>query len=401
MKLGLLGYTSGSIFNRTAKIGVSGLEQSTLGLTANRTSTSTRTRKSGVFRPEDNGTKQYYKGDLQSFFSSATNNLSYSSLQPSGLEVRPNDRVIYGISGRSDTFGSTSNDVNEITLGTAGNLNSVSLAQRPLLWRQTTTSANYYPNMQGMTFRSDGLRLFGAGTLRGYFTGVAGAQTTYYGSIFYLWTLGSAFNLTDRISSTVPGQPITGSGGEGVWPQYFLINVNGDNPSSTPIDDSDISDGPTGAAGHRIKDTFMHPDGLIFYYLSNDIIYQGSLSSAWRLGFGTGLGTNVLSLNTSSLTVTPNDYSVNAFTFNSTGTKLFTFATTNNRIQQYNLGTAWQLSSATLSTSLDVTVSGGDKRIGIKMLRDQSTIVALSRNVTTSSSFSSNGFLHEINQALY
>jgi hypothetical protein len=397
MKLGLLGYTSGSIFNRTAKTGVSRLEQSTLGLTANRTSTSTRTRKSGVFRPEDNGTKQYYKGDLQSFFSSATNNLSYSSFQPSGLEVRPNDRVIYGISGRSDTFGSTGYDVNQITLGTVGNLNSVSLAQRSLLWRQTTTSSNFYPNMQGMTFRSDGLRLFGAGTLRRNFSGTS----TYYGSIFYLWTLGSAFNLTNLIYSTVPGQLLTGSGGTGVWPQYFVINANGNNPSSTPIDDSDISDGPTGAAGHRIKDTFMHPDGLIFYYLSNDIIYQGSLSSAWRLGFGTGLGTDVLSLNTSSLTVTPNDYSVNAFTFNSTGTKLFTFATTNNRIQQYNLGTAWQLSSATLSTSLDVTVSGGNKRIGIKMLRDQSTIVALSRNVTTSSSFSSNGFLHEINQALY
>jgi hypothetical protein len=244
-----------------------------------------------------------------------------------------------------------------------------------------------------MRFKSDGTKLFGIGTLRRSAT----FGNEYYGTTMMIWTLATGFVFSSRFS--VSGAPSTNSGS---FPEYYLFNSNGNNPSSSALDDPDISNSTTGAGGQRVKDTFMHPDGLIFYYLSNDTIYQGSLSNAWSIGFGLTLGASggVQSLNTASLTVTPTDYSVNAFTFNSTGTKLFTYATTNNRIQQYNLGTAWQISSASISTSLDLTTIGGNKRIGIRMLNTESTIMSLSR-VNTGSGTDSNGFLHEINQALY
>jgi hypothetical protein len=394
MKLGLLGYTSGSIFNRTTKIGIKRLEQTTLGLSANRTSTSTITRKSGVFRPEDNGTKQYYKGDIQSFYSIATNNLEYGADQPSGLDDKPNGLVLYGISGRGDIFGSPFVDTNELTLGTSESLRSASNTERDLRWNSGSFPGNtYFPNLNGMRFKSDGTKLFGIGTLRRSAT----FGNEYYGTTMMIWSLSSGFVFSSRFS--VPGAPSTNSGS---FPEYYLFNSNGNNPSSSALDDPDISNSTTGDGGQRVKDAFMHPDGLIFYYLSNETIYQGSLSNAWSIGFGLALGASggVQSLNTASLTVTPTDYSVNAFTFNSTGTKLFTYATTNNRIQQYNLGTAWQISSASISTSLDLTTIGGNKRIGIRMLNTESTIMSLSR-VNTGSGIDSNGFLHEINQALY
>jgi hypothetical protein len=376
MKLGLLGYTSGSIFNRTAKIGIKRLEQTTLGLSADRTSTSTITRKSGVFRPEDNGTKQYYKGDIQSFYSIATNNLEYGADQPSGLDDKPNGSVLYGISGRGDIFGSPFVDTNELTLGTSESLRSASNTERDLRW--VVSGDTYWPNLSGMRFKSDGTKLFGIGTLRRS----TGSGNLFYGTAMMIWTLSTGFVFSSRST-----------------PEYYYFNTN---TSSAALDDPDISNSTTGDGGQRVKDAFMHPDGLIFYYLSNETIYQGSLSNAWSIGFGLALGASggVQSLNTASLAVTPTDYSVNAFTFNSTGTKLFTYATTNNRIQQYNLDTAWQISTASLSTSLDLTTTGGNKRIGIRMLNTESTIMSLSR-VNTASGFDSNGFLHEINQALY
>lgn len=391
MKLGLLGYTSGSIFNRTSKIGINRLEQTTLGLTADRTSTFTKTRKSGIYRPEDNGTKQYYKGDIQSFYYIQTNTLTYSSSQPSGLESRPNGSHIYGLSGRGNVFGSVFESVNQLFLPTSGSTKNFTLTDFNLVWRTSSNARAYYPELQGMKFRSsDGRKLFGVGTLTDSGTG---SGKRYYGTVFYIWSPVTSYNLSSF--SAVPGNPVTDIG---TFPEYYLVNQNGDNPSDTPIDDPDISNGDVGSGGLRVKDTFMHPDGLIFYYLSNEVLYQGSLTNAWYLGPGSAPGVQV-TLNTASLSVTPNDYSVNAFTFNSTGTKLFTFATTNSRIQQYNLSTAWQISTASLSNSLDIAVTGGS-RIGIRMLDSESTIMALSRSITTGNTTSS-GFLHEVNQALY
>lgn len=382
MKLGLLGYTSGSIYNRTAKIGVNRLEQSTLGLTANRTSTSTKTRKSGLYRPEDNGTKQYYKGDLQSFYSIATNNLTYTgSDKPQGLDNNPNNSIIlYIANGGGDVFG-TLNDVNELSLNTSETLNSVSTANTRILYWRDSSSVIRYPNLQAMRFKSDGTKLFGIGTLRSQVSGTS----TYYGSCMFIYPISPAFTLSSNflvISSTFPEVYYFNGATSYTSAQVGLYGVD------DPYDTRGISPN-----GYRIKESFINPDGLIFYYLIGNIIYQGSLSTAWS--------TSGVTLNQSSLNV--GDSTINTFTFNSDGKKLFTFGTTNNRIQQYNLNTAWQISTASLSSTLDLTVSGGDMRIGIRMLNSESTIMCLSRinNYASTTSPTSNSFLHEINQALY
>ncbi len=383
MKLGLLGYTSGSIYNRTAKIGVNRLEQSTLGLTANRTSTSTKTRKSGVYRPEDNGTKQYYKGDLQSFYSIATNNLSYTSpSKPQGLEDKPNNsRILYVADGGADVFGVLT-DVYQLTLETSESVVPASHTSSHYLGWQPVSGTTFFPNINSIRFKSDGTRVFGIGTLRRFASG----SSTYYGSVMMIWPLSPAFNISTF-------QYINDSA---FFPSVYYFNGLTSYTSAQvglygvddPYDTRGLSPN-----GYRIKESFINPDGLIFYYLIDNIIYQGSLSTAWSL--------SSVTLNQSTLNV--GDSTINTFTFNSDGKKLFTFGTTNNRIQQYNLNTAWQISTASLSSTLDLTVSGGDMRIGIRMLNSQSTIVCLSRinNYLSSSSPESDAFLHEINQALY
>lgn len=387
MKLGLLGYTSGSIFNRTAKIGINRLEKSTLGLTANRNSTSTKTRKSGVYKPEDNGTKQYYKGDLQSFYSDASFNRTYTStLRPSGLDNHLNNsRILYITDGGGDIFGSQQ-DVYQLTLGTSESLiQTPSSSTRILLW-QPDSSNTFFPNLNSMRFKSDGTRLFGIGTLRKLTSTGISLFSTYYGSCMFVYPISPAFTLSSLL--------LTDSS---TFPQVYYFNGATSYTSSQlglyGVDDPYDTRGPS-PNGYRIKESFINPDGLIFYYLIDNIIYQGSLSTAWSL--------SSVSLNQSSLNV--GDSTINSFTFNSDGKKLFTYATTNNRIQQYNLNTAWQLSSASLSSTLDLSTSGGDMRIGIRMLNSESTIMCLSRinnfggNDTAPESDS---FLHEINQALY
>ncbi len=383
MKLGLLGYTSGSIFNRTNKIGIKRLEQTTLGLSADRTSTSTITRKSGIYRPEDNGTKQYYKGDIQSFYSNVRSNLTYTgSDKPQGLDDRPNgSRFLYVVNGGGDVFG-TLQDVDELSLTTSENLEGGGTGTTRILYWRDSTSTIRYPNLQSMRFKSDGTKLFGIGTLRSQVSG----SSTYYGSSMFIYPISPAFTLSSNFltnSSTFPEVYYFNGATSYTSAEVGLYGV--DDPNDT----RGISPN-----GYRIKESFINPDGLIFYYLIGNVIYQGSLSSAWSL--------SSVSLNQASLNVS--DSTINSFTFNKDGTKLFTFATSNNRIQQYNLGNAWQISSASISNSLDLQdVTGGDLRIGIRMLSSQSTIICLSRinNYASSSSPSSNSFLHEINQALY
>ena len=390
MKLGLLGYTPGSIFNRTAKIGIKKLEQTTLGLSADRTLTSTITRQYGVYRPEDNSTKQYYKGDIQSFYYIGGINGSPGAAyeftdKPQGLDDRPDgSRFLYIVNGGGDVFG-TLDDVDELSLITSESLKEgVTATTRRLHWRDNSLVTRF-PNLQAMRFKSDGTKLYGIGTLRSQ---PSGGSSTYYGSCMFMYPISPTFTLSSSFlisSLTFPEVYYFNGATSYTSAQVGLYGVD------DPYDTRGLSPN-----GYRIKESFINPDGLIFYYLIGNIIYQGSLLSGWSLS-------NV-SLNQSSLDV--GDSTINTFTFNSNGTKLFTLASSNDRMQQYNLGTPWQISTASLTSILDLSMSGGGAnflRIGIRMLSSQSTIMCLSRynNYASSTSPTSISFFDEIRQALY
>ena len=98
---------------------------------------------------------------------------------------------------------------------------------------------------------------------------------------------------------------------------------------------------------------FIKPDGSKLYIVAyaNDAIYQYSLSTAWDI--------STASYDSVSLSVSGQDSAPRDITFNDDGTVLYMCGTTNNALYQYNLTTAYDLSSASYSSntlSLSTTV---------------------------------------------
>lgn len=103
-------------------------------------------------------------------------------------------------------------------------------------------------------------------------------------------------------------------------------------------------------------------DGTKMYMLgrSNDNLYQYSLSTAWDI--------STASYDSVSLNVTSQDTNPYNLHFKPDGTKLYIVGNTNNRIYQYSLSTAWDLSTASYDSVQYTTTSqdGTPKDIYIK-----------------------------------
>jgi 6-phosphogluconolactonase (cycloisomerase 2 family) len=98
---------------------------------------------------------------------------------------------------------------------------------------------------------------------------------------------------------------------------------------------------------------FIKPDGTKLYIVAygNDAVYQYSLSTAWDI--------STASYDSVSLSVSSQDSTPRDITFNDDGTVLYMCGTGNNALYQYNLTTAYDLSSASYSSntlSLSTTV---------------------------------------------
>jgi hypothetical protein len=92
------------------------------------------------------------------------------------------------------------------------------------------------------------------------------------------------------------------------------------------------------------------PDGTKMYVggTANDTVYQYTLSTGWDL--------STASYASKSLSVSSQDATLTGFCFNSDGTKLFASGTVSDSIYQYNLSTAYDVSTGSYaSKSLDVS----------------------------------------------
>jgi len=107
-----------------------------------------------------------------------------------------------------------------------------------------------------------------------------------------------------------------------------------------------------------VRDVFFKPDGTKMYFAGagNDRVYQYSLSTAWDISTASY---DSVYLSTLSGGVTL--YQVTSLFFKSDGTKLFISDYLGDAIYQYTLTTAWDLSTASYdSVSLTVTSQDGN-----------------------------------------
>jgi len=97
---------------------------------------------------------------------------------------------------------------------------------------------------------------------------------------------------------------------------------------------------------------YIKPDGTKLYYtsLSNDTVYQYSLSTAWDI--------STASYDSKSFLLSSQDSLPLGCTFNSDGTKFYTTGLSNYRIYQYSLSTAWDISTASYDSIFVQTETG-------------------------------------------
>jgi hypothetical protein len=341
--------------------------------------------RSGIYRPEDNAYIRNYAENIDNFYWTG-NTFTYPSTitDPdylSGIFIKPELDRIYACGGSTqDINGSVSTD-NSIYMNSFNENGKVSSITSPTT-RQVTrwitgtfnNTISWYPEPTGLSFKPDGTQIIMAGNL---VTTTASGTLITRGPVIFQYSIssGNAWN-PNQIQGYRVGQIFTflGTG-------YTVYSVDSTQFGVAPTKIYGFNSTAT-----RIYDIFVHPDGTTFYYLmggSNVItLYQGSISSAWDIGSAGGN----LTFNTASLTINPNlvsSFSLTGYfsgiTFNSTGTKLYAISKSyGGTIFQYNLGTPWQISTATFDRFLVVGQYKGEitgSPQGIIMLPDGETMI--------------------------
>jgi hypothetical protein len=345
-------------------------------------------QRSGIYRPEDNAYISNYVDGIDNFF--YTGDFTYASSPApsylSGIFIKPELDRLYACGGSTeDTNGSlsTDNSIYANVFGENGKLLTVtspSLFKQPVSWvtGSFNNTLSWYPEPTGLSFKPDGTQVILCGNL---VTNTVSNTITTRGTIIFQYSIpsGNAWDPT-KINGYGVGQTFTFLGSN-----YVVYSVG---PQFGP---APIKIYGSNSATSRIYDIFVHPDGTTFYYLmggSNvSTLYQGSISSAWDIG---NAGAN-LNTNTASLVIDPT--LVNSFAnigyfsgiaFNPLGTKLYVISKTyGGTIFQYNLGTPWQINTATFKTSLYVGTYKSEiqgQSQGIIMLPDGETIFCAGLN---------------------
>jgi sugar lactone lactonase YvrE len=115
----------------------------------------------------------------------------------------------------------------------------------------------------------------------------------------------------------------------------------------------DTSFGTAEGSGTGTLDMYFNSDGTKVYTLSsaNNTIYQHSLSTAWSI--------STISYDTKSFSANTQDTLCRGFYLKDDGTKLYVVGSTNDRVYQYSLSTAGDISTATYD-SVFFSVSSQD-----------------------------------------
>lgn len=193
----------------------------------------------------------------------------------------------------------------------------------------------------------------------------------------------------DSVSATVASSTFTAGlyfKNDGSKVYFLEVEVS---PSSVKVREVDFStawDITTGTAGGLsssfysttgyAKDIYIKPDGTKAYILgygSTDAVHQLSFSTAWD--------PTTLSLDGVSFAVNSQASLPFCFAFKPDGTKFYVGDIKNNRIYQYSLSTAWDMSSASYdSISLSLSSAGVYDPKGIDFSDDGSSFLVFTNN---------------------
>jgi len=239
----------------------------------------------------------------------------------------------------------TNDEVYEYSLSTAWNISTASY-----------TSVSYgvvdsfgLASLQNITFNDTGTGMFWLATLSTN-SRICGAELSV------AWDL-STVNLYSRYiaaEETAPRSVTFKSDGT----EMYVLGTTGDDVNQYAVSTAwsvqsasytqvFLVSGQTGTTPVKVQ---FKDDGTKMYVLSNtnDAIYQYSLSTAWDISTAT--------YDSVSFSVTSQEASPEGMFIGDSGTKLYVVGTTNDTVYQYTLSSAWDLSTASYaSKSFSVT----------------------------------------------
>jgi sugar lactone lactonase YvrE len=251
----------------------------------------------GVFFKPD-GTKMYvigtagdsvYEYDLSSAWdvSSATflqtKSVAAQELAPQGVFFKPDGTKMYVI-------GTVGDDVNEYDLSSAWDISSATFLQTKSVTAQDTVPT-------GVFFKPDGTKM--------YVVGSTGDKVNEY-DLSSAWDVSTASFL-----------------------QSFSVATEETNP----------------------QDVFFKPDGTKMYVIgtSGDAVDEYDLSSAWDVSTA-----SFTYPTTNFFSVSAQETSPNGLFFKPDGTKMYVIGTNEDDVNEYDLSSAWDISSATFLQSFSV-----------------------------------------------
>jgi DNA-binding beta-propeller fold protein YncE len=349
-------YVLGSSDNDVNEYDLStGFDLSTASLTRTFSIASESTSAYALFFKSD-GTRMFmsastgymYQYDLTTAYNTST--ASYTA--PSGglFSVSTEEAAPTGLDFKTDgtkmyITGTSGDDVNEYNLSTAWDITTASYLQNFSVATEDTAP-------EGLTFKSDGTKM--------YVVGDDGNDINEY-NLTTAWNVTTASYLQNLSASIDTGISETSPRGIHFKPDGTAMFVSGDSLDhidkhdlSTAWDISTASWTPTGDF-HRVYSEETTPFGLDFksdgtkmYVIgpSGDDVNEYDLSTAWDLSTASYL---------QNFSVATEDTIPRGLAFKSDGTKMYVVGGAGNDINEYDLSTAWNVTTASYLQNFSVS----------------------------------------------
>ena len=290
----------------------------------------------GIFFKPD-GLKMYIVGtigdDVNEYNLSTAWNISTASylqtFSVAGQEINPTDLFFKPDGLKMYIVGITGDDVNEYNLSTAWNVSTASYLQNFSVAAQDTAP-------QGLFFKSDGLKMYIVGSTN---DGV------------YEYNLSTAWNVsTATYLQTYTFLTLTAPNGIFFEPNGGVFYVTGTYASGTT--DAVVRSYTIGGFNIAAQETtpngiFFKPDGFKMYIVGSlgDDVNEYNLSVAWNIATASFLQT---------FSVAAQDLAPQDLFFREDGLKMYIVGSTNDNVYEYNLSTAWNVSTASYLQAFSV-----------------------------------------------
>jgi 6-phosphogluconolactonase (cycloisomerase 2 family) len=255
--------------------------------------------------------------------------------QPTGMYVGDSGTKLYIIGNWNDT-------IYQYTLSTPYDVSTATYASKSFL----ITSQTSYGT--GIFFKPDGTKAYISDGLN---------DRVFEYILTTAWDISTASHLPSfSISLASQESLVTGMAFKSDGTAVYVIGTNNDTIYQYTLSTAwDVSTASYASKSFSVNAQDTSPRGITFktdgtkvYVMgdTNDRVYQYSLSTAWDI--------STASYDSKSFLVSGQDSAGNDLYFKTDGAKMYILGDTNNRVYEYTLSTAWDVSTATSSTNVAV-----------------------------------------------